>query len=77
MGSELSFEFTNEFMTENPPVCSYEGSDYQTSFWERGDRAYEDAVEGVALKRLLPKEGNLLLELGAGAGRNTPRYHGL
>ena len=63
-------------MTENPPVCNYEGSDYQTSFWERGDRAYEDAAEGVAIKRLLPKEGNLLLELGAGAGRNTPRYHG-
>jgi ubiquinone/menaquinone biosynthesis C-methylase UbiE len=59
-----------------PPVCSYEGSDYQTSFWERGGRAYEDAVEGVALKRLLPKSGRLLLELGAGAGRNTPRYAG-
>ncbi len=60
----------------NPPVCSYEGSDYQSSFWDRGDREYEDRVEAVALKRLLPKGGNLLLELGAGAGRNTPRYLG-
>jgi SAM-dependent methyltransferase len=25
---------------------------------------------------LLPASGHLLLELGAGAGRNTPRYHG-
>jgi ubiquinone/menaquinone biosynthesis C-methylase UbiE len=59
-----------------PPICNYEGSDYQSSFWEKGGRAYEDAVEGVALKRLLPPEGRLLLELGAGAGRNTPRYQG-
>ncbi len=63
-------------MTQTPPVCSYEGSDYQTSFWDQGGRAYEDAVEVVALRRLLPKEGKLLLELGAGAGRNTPRYEG-
>ncbi len=61
---------------ERPPVCSYEGSDYQTSFWEQGGRGYEDAVEAVALRRLLPRSGRLLLELGAGAGRNTPRYAG-
>lgn len=61
---------------ERPPVCNYEGSDYQTSFWEQGGRSYEDAVEAVALRRLLPKSGRLLLELGAGAGRNTPRYAG-
>ncbi len=63
-------------MSEKPPICNYEGSDYQTSFWDQADRAYEDAVEAVALKRLLPKSGKLLLELGAGAGRNTPRYAG-
>jgi ubiquinone/menaquinone biosynthesis C-methylase UbiE len=61
---------------ERPPVCDYEGSDYQTSFWEQGGREYEDRVEQVALHRLLPASGDLLLELGAGAGRNTPRYHG-
>ena len=33
-------------------------------------------MEAVALKRLLPASGRLLLELGAGAGRNTPRYVG-
>ena len=59
-----------------PPVCDYNGSDYQTSFWEKGGRDYEDQVEAVALQRLLPKAGNILLEVGAGAGRNTPRYQG-
>lgn len=59
-----------------PPVCDYEGSDYQTRFWEKGGREYEDLCEAIALRRLLPPQGRLLLELGAGAGRNTPRYGG-
>jgi len=63
-------------MTNTPPVCNYEGSDYQQSFWEQGGREYEDRAEAIALKRLLPKSGKLMLELGAGAGRNTPRYAG-
>ena len=65
-------------MTENeqPKVCDYEGSDYQSTFWDEGHRAYEDGAEEIALKRLLPPKGRLMLEIGAGAGRNTPRYHG-
>ena len=65
-------------MTTNhtPPVCDYEGSDYQTSFWEEGGREYEDRSERIALSRLLPDKGDLLLEIGAGAGRNTLRYQG-
>ncbi len=59
-----------------PPVIDYEGSDYQASFWDRGGREYEDRVEAIALRRLLPPRGRLLLELGAGAGRNTARYTG-
>jgi ubiquinone/menaquinone biosynthesis C-methylase UbiE len=60
-----------------PPVCDYEGSTYQTEFWDEGGRDYEDQAEAVALKRLLPPGGGeLLLEVGAGAGRNTPRYEG-
>ena len=68
-----------------PPVCNYEGSDYQTSFWDQGGREYEDRTEAIALKRLLPtpalvggvrESGKLMLEIGAGAGRNTPRYAG-
>lgn len=61
---------------KTPPVCDYEGSDYQKSFWDEGGRAYEDKAEEIALKRLLPKSGKLMLEIGAGAGRNTPRYKG-
>lgn len=59
---------------QHPPICDYEGSDYQTSFWDQGGRTYEDGAEAVALRRLLPAGGKLMLELGAGAGRNTPRY---
>jgi ubiquinone/menaquinone biosynthesis C-methylase UbiE len=59
---------------KTPPVCSYEGSDYQRQFWDEGGRTYEDAAEAIALKRLLPSGGEFMLELGAGAGRNTPRY---
>lgn len=63
-------------MTTTPPVCNYEGSDYQQSFWDQGGREYEDRAEAIALKRMLPKQGKLMLELGAGAGRNTTRYAG-
>ena len=61
---------------KTPPVIDYEGSDYQDTFWEEGNRAYEDAAEEIALKRLLPPGRGRLLELGAGAGRNTHRYKG-
>jgi len=61
---------------ERPPVCNYEDSDYQASFWEQGGREYEDRAEATALRRLLPATGDLMLELGAGAGRNTQRYAG-
>lgn len=60
----------------HPPICDYEGSSYQEQFWERGGREYEDRVEAIALRRLLPAGGVRLLEVGAGAGRNTPRYRG-
>jgi ubiquinone/menaquinone biosynthesis C-methylase UbiE len=65
-------------MTRDPsiPICDYEGSDYQSRFWESEDRAYEDDAEALALRRLLPEGGERLLEVGAGAGRNTLRYRG-
>ena len=65
-----------ETMKDHPPICDYEGSDYQATFWDAGGRAYEDGAEAVALRRLLPPQGRLMLEIGAGAGRNTPRYQG-
>lgn len=58
------------------PICDYEGSDYQEAFWDQGGREYEDQAESIALKRLLPHGGVRLLDVGAGAGRNAPRYSG-
>ena len=40
-----------------PPICDYEGSNYRTEFWEGKGRNYEDQVERIALRRLLPKHG--------------------
>ena len=58
------------------PICDYENSDYQQTFWDSGTRRYEDLCEARAIRRLLPRRGARLLELGAGAGRNSLRYSG-
>lgn len=57
------------------PVCSYEGSRYSTEFWTR-ERTYEDAVERIALRALLPPRGRTLVEIGAGFGRLVDLYSG-
>jgi ubiquinone/menaquinone biosynthesis C-methylase UbiE len=57
------------------PVCDYEGSAYRTEFWGQG-REYEDAVERVALRRLLPPTGRRLIDIGGGYGRLFPLYDG-
>lgn len=67
---------SSNLTADRPPVCDYEGSTYQQTFWDTGERAYEDQSEARALAALLPPRGRLLLEIGAGAGRNTPRYAG-
>jgi SAM-dependent methyltransferase len=59
-----------------PDICDYEGSDYRTAFWEGQGRDYEDRVERIAIRRLLPPTGERLLELGAGFGRLTNLYTG-
>jgi ubiquinone/menaquinone biosynthesis C-methylase UbiE len=56
-------------------VCDYEGSTYRTDFWTP-DRTYEDAVERIALKALLPPTGRWLIEIGAGYGRLVDLYAG-
>ena len=60
-------------------ICDYEGSDYKTRFWQNADRAYEDAVERVAIRRLLPPKGapgSRIVEFGAGFGRLADLYTG-
>ncbi len=59
-----------------PRICDYEGSNYRTEFWEGKGRDYEDQVERIALRRLLPRSGRRLLEIGAGFGRLTEEYSG-
>lgn len=61
-----------DMTTNSRPVCDYEDSNYQSEFWGTGEREYEDRAEQIALKAFLPKSGQLFLELGAGAGRQTP-----
>jgi ubiquinone/menaquinone biosynthesis C-methylase UbiE len=58
-----------------PRICDYEGASYRTDFWEDKGREYEDRVERVVLRRLLPAGGQRLLEVGAGFGRLTDEYH--
>ena len=67
---------TNTTTTESPPVCDYEGSNYRTRFWEDQGRSYEDQVERIALRRLLPPAGGNLIDIGAGYGRLAPEFHG-
>lgn len=61
--------------SKTPKICDYEGSNYRTDFWEDQGRNYEDRAERIVLKRLLPKQGQRLLEIGAGFGRLTDEYH--
>jgi len=57
-------------------ICDYEGSRYRTDFWEGQGRGYEDRVERIALRRLLPHRGRRLIDLGAGYGRLADLYQG-
>jgi hypothetical protein len=57
-------------------VIDYEGSGYRQEFWEGQGREYEDAVERIALRRLLPPQGGRIAEIGAGFGRLADLYLG-
>jgi len=53
----------------SPAICDYEGSTYRKDFWEGKGRDYEDAVERIALRTLLPKTGQRFVDFGGGFGR--------
>jgi SAM-dependent methyltransferase len=57
-------------------ICDYEGSGYETDFWVGHGRDYEDRVERIALRRLLPPHGHTLIDIGAGFGRLADLYAG-
>jgi SAM-dependent methyltransferase len=57
-------------------ICDYEGSGYRTAFWEGQGREYEDLAERFALRRLLPPEGERILDIGGGFGRLVDLYDG-
>ena len=59
-----------------PPVIDYEGSQYETDFWVGRGRAYEDAVERIALRQLIPPKGGRIAEIGAAFGRLVDLYQG-
>lgn len=56
-------------------VIDYEQSTYRTAFWQEANRRYEDSVERLALRRMLPHSGSRLVDLGAGFGRLANEYH--
>ena len=55
-------------------VCDYDNSRYRQEFWEGQGREYEDLAERKALRALLPRRGDRLVEIGAGFGRLTSLY---
>jgi SAM-dependent methyltransferase len=65
---------TNQAQTT--PVIDYEGSHYQTDFWDGRGREYEDATERLALQKLAPAYGGRIVEIGAGFGRLGELYLG-
>src|SRR5512147_608778 len=62
-------------MSNPPPVIDYEGSKYSTEFWNPA-REYEDRAERIAIRAMLPPQGERLIDIGAGAGRLGDLYLG-
>lgn len=76
MWRRLPSEVTPPLNSSPPSIIDYEGSRYRTDFWEGQGREYEDLAERAALRRLLPPQGETLLEAGAGFGRLASLYDG-
>ena len=62
--------------SQHPSIIDYEGSRYRVNFWEGQGREYEDLVDRMAIQRLMPVSGDVLVEAGAGYGRLASLYDG-
>lgn len=58
----------------HPKIIDYEGGSYKQDFWDGQGREFEDLAERYALQKLLPPDGGVLIELGAGFGRLADLY---
>lgn len=54
-------------------ICDYSDTDY-AEFWKNHNREYEDAVERIALRRLVANMNGTCLEIGGGYGRLINEY---
>jgi ubiquinone/menaquinone biosynthesis C-methylase UbiE len=63
-------------MAEERNICDYSDTDYAADFWGENKRLYEDQVERIALRKVLPKAGKKFLDMGSGFGRLTGEYAG-
>lgn len=55
-------------------ISDYNGYDYKKIFWEDADRRYEDLADRLAVRRLLPKNPQKLIDVAGGYGRLAPEY---
>lgn len=55
-------------------ISDYNGYDYKKIFWEDADRAYEDAADRLAIRRLLPRKMHKFVDIAGGYGRLAPEY---
>ncbi len=58
---------------QDPIVIDYNGYDYE-KFWKDSGRDYEDAADKLAIRKLLPKEIESIVDIAGGYGRLAPEY---
>ena len=54
-------------------LADYNGYDYE-EYWREHDRAYEDAADRMAIRKLLPKKMKKFVDIGGGYGRLADEY---
>lgn len=57
-------------------IADYTGFDYKKNFWEGQKREYEHFADRLAVRRLLPKQGERIADICGGFGRLLPEYFG-